>query len=81
MEIGRYLHFVDNSTLAPLGSNGYDWLGKVRPLLEYLSVQFTALHNPIRDCSIDEAMILYKGRSRMKQYIPKNYKTSIKVHS
>ena len=71
MEIGRYLHFVDNSTLAPPGSDEYDRLGKVRPVLEQLSKQFTALYNPSRDCSIDEAMIPFKGRSSMKQYIPK----------
>ena len=71
MEIGRYLHFVDNSTLAPPGSDGYDRLGKVRPVLEYLSGQCIALYNPNRDCSIDEAMIAFKGQSSMKQYIPK----------
>ena len=46
MEIGRYLHFVDNSTLAPPGLDGYDHLGKVRLVLDYLSRQFTALYNP-----------------------------------
>ena len=71
MEIGRYLHFVDNSTLAPPGSDEYDRLGKVRPVLEQLSKQFTVLYNPSRDCSIDEAMIPFKGRSSMKQYVPK----------
>ena len=71
MEIGRYLHFVDNSTLAPPGSDGYDRLGKVRPVLEYLSGQCIALYNPNRDCSIDEAIIAFKGRSSMKQYILK----------
>ena len=73
MEIGRYLHFVDNSThqIAPPGSEGYDHLGKVRPVLEHLSNQFTVLYNLNRDCSIHEAMIPFKGRSSMKQYIPK----------
>ena len=71
MEIGRYLHFVHNSTLAPPGSDGYDRLGKVRPVLEYLSGQCIGLYNPNRDCSIDEAMIAFKGRSSIKQCIPK----------
>ena len=37
MEIKRYLHFVDNSTLTSPGSNGYDHLGKMGPVLEHLS--------------------------------------------
>ena len=34
-EISRYLHFVDNSTLQPKGSPGYDRLGKVRPVIDH----------------------------------------------
>ena len=52
---------VDNSTLAPPGSDGYDRLGKVRPVLEHLSKQFIALYNPNRDCSIDVAVIHIKN--------------------
>ena len=29
------------------------------------------MYNPHRDISIDEAMIKFKGRSSMKQYMPK----------
>ena len=63
MEIGRYLHFVDNSTLAPPDSDGYDCLGKVRPVLEFLFGQCTALYNRNRDCSIDEAMIAFRDKA------------------
>ena len=36
LELHRYLHFVDNSTLSPPGSPEYDRLGK-RPVAEFLS--------------------------------------------
>ena len=69
-EISHYFHFVDNTTLRLPGSEGYDRIGKVRPILNYIAERFLTLYNPNRDCSIDEAMIPYKGRSSMKQYIP-----------
>ena len=70
MDISRYLHFVDNATLALPGTPQYDCLGKVRPILEFLN-KFLTLYNPNRDNSKDEAMIKIKGRSAMKQYVPK----------
>ena len=71
IEISRYLHFTDNSTLLPRSDPGYDKLGKVRPVIEILSEQFLKNYNPHRENSIDEAMIKFKGRSSMKQYLPK----------
>ena len=66
-EITCYLHFVDNTTLLPRGDPGYDKLGKVRPVIDMLSIQFLRNYNPHRENSIDEAMIKFKGRSSMKQ--------------
>ena len=60
-DINRYLHFVDNSTLAP----GYDKFEKIRPLLELLQSQYKDLYNPRRDLSVDEAMIKFQGRSSL----------------
>ena len=37
MELSRYLHFADNSSLDPPGTAGYDKLGKVGPVIEKLS--------------------------------------------
>ena len=45
-EISRYLHFVDNTTLAPPGTEGYNRLGKVRPLLNYLTERFKIIYIP-----------------------------------
>ena len=43
LEISRYLHFVDNNTLQPRGSDGYDRLGKVRPLITHFTHTFADL--------------------------------------
>ena len=79
-ELHRYLHFVDNSTLAPPGSPEYDRLGKVRPIVETLAERVAAVYEPGKEVSIDEAMIPFKGRSCLKHYIPlKPVKRGIKV--
>lgn len=79
-ELHRYLHFVDNSTLSPPGSPGYDRLGKIAPIIAMLSDQFAAVCNPGKEISVDEAMIPFKGRSSLKQYLPlKPIKRGIKV--
>lgn len=68
--ISRYLHFVDNNTLASRGDSNYDRLGKVRPVLEGVNANFQAVYNPHREVTIDEAMIKFQGRSSLKQYNP-----------
>ena len=79
-ELSRYLHFVDNDTLVPRDSPGYDRLGKVRPLIDHLSNKFEELYQPHREVAIDEAMIKFQGRSSLKQYNPmKPIKRGIKV--
>ena len=71
MEIIRYMHFVDNTTLLPRTDPNYDKLGKIRPIVDHLSHQFLTVYNPHRETSIDEEMVAFKGRSSMKQYVPK----------
>ena len=66
-DISRYLHFVDNQTLTPRGSPNYDRLGKVRPLLSYLTERFKTIYNPCREVAVDEAMIKFQGRTSLKQ--------------
>ena len=70
-EISQYLHFVNNSTISSPYSENYDRLCKVRPILEYLCDKFQHLYDPHCECSIDEAMVPYKGHCSMKQYLPK----------
>ena len=79
-ETQRYLHFSDNSTLVAPGEDGYDKLGKIRPIIRMLNESLQALYHPHKDVSIDEAMIPFKGRSSMKQFMPnKPVKRGFKV--
>ena len=64
-ELSRYLHFVENQTLPPHGAPGHDRLGKIRPLIEYLSLRFADLYEPHREVSVDEAMIKFQGQSSL----------------
>ena len=79
-QISRYLHFSDNASLAPLGTSSYGRLGKVWPLMEYLSTKFSSLYSPWENLAVDEAMIRFQGHSTLKQYMPmKPIKRGIKV--
>ncbi len=79
-EIQRYLHFTDNSLLAPHGSPTYNKLGKIETILQMVTSKFGSVYNLHRDVSVDEAMIPFKGRSTLKQYLPmKPVKRGIKV--
>ena len=78
--ITRYLHFVDNATLPSRGQDGYSRLQKVEPVITALKANFMSVYYPHCQVSIDEAMIPYKGRSSMKQYLPmKPVKRGFKV--
>ena len=78
MEIKLFLHFVDKDTIILYGQPGFDRLAQVRPILDLL--KFDYLYCPHRDVSVDEAMIKFKGKSKITQYIPlKPIKRGIKV--
>ena len=80
LEIRRYLHFVDNSSLAQRGEPGYDRLGKIRPIIDAVNTALLTSHKPNCENSIDKAMIKFKGRSSLKQYVPlKSVKRGIKA--
>ena len=69
LEIHRYLHFVDNDSINQQGNA--DRLRKLRPVIQMIEERFASLYHPNRECAIDEAMVPYKGRSSLKQYMPK----------
>lgn len=69
-ELQRYLHFADNRQLAPTGTLGYKKLGKVEPMLMMIEERFQTLCNLSKEVSVDEAMVPFKCRSSMKQYVP-----------
>ena len=67
----KYLHFADNNTLITDHSDpNYDWLGKVQPIIDTNQGACKANYNPHCFQSIDEAMVAFKGRCSVKQYMP-----------
>ena len=79
-EITRYLHFVDNDTLPARGEPNFSRLQKVDPIINHLKDRFKSTYYPNCQLSVDEAMIPFKGRSSMKQYLPlKPVKRGFKV--
>eukprot|EP00731_Ephydatia_muelleri_P003517 Em0001g3517a len=79
-DIQKYLHFVDNDTLVPRGQSRYDRLGKVQPVIDYVTAKCKELYKPHREVAVDEAMIKFQGRSSLKQCMPqKPIKRGIKV--
>ena len=83
LSIMRFLHFRDNTTMPPSSSPPdplRDRLWKVRPVIEAVVAACRTNYRPHRDQAIDEAMVAFKGRSSMKQYVPlKPVKRGFKV--
>ena len=69
-EITRYLHFVTNEELPARGQPNFHRLQKVQPILTEMKIRFSEVYHPHCEVSVDEAMIKFKGRSTMKQYLP-----------
>lgn len=80
LEIWSNLHLADNSKMPRPGDENFDKLYKVRQFLEDLKAKFKVNYNPHREQAVDEAMIKYKGRTSLKQYMPmKPIKRGIKM--
>ncbi|XP_040078205.1 piggyBac transposable element-derived protein 4-like isoform X2 [Ixodes scapularis] len=69
-QITSCLHLNDNTQQPERTSPGYDRCYKVRPLIEALNKNFRKEYSPSSHVAVDESMILFKGRSAMKQYMP-----------
>lgn len=65
----KCLHFSDNSRYDP-ASHPQPKLNKIWPILEHLNNKFKILCTPERDVTIDESLMLYKGRLGWVQYLP-----------
>ena len=64
------LHVNDNTKAVPRGDPRYDKLHKIRSILTDLNKQYMSQAVSSSSQSIDEAMIIFKGRSCFKQYMP-----------
>lgn len=66
-DILTFLHINDNSSRA---KDCKDKLYKLRPFLTTFNNRNSELYNMTREVSVDESMIIFKGRSTLKQYNP-----------
>lgn len=72
----RYFHVAP-----PAAAAAGDPLSRVRPLIQSLQHSFPRHYAPSRCLALDEAMVAYKGRSPIKQYIPsKPHKWGYKIY-
>ena len=79
-KISQYLHLNDKSRELPRGDANHDKLFKVRLILDSVVSSIRSEYRPQKNLAIDEAMIPFKGRLGMKQYMPqKPVKRGIKV--
>ncbi|KAF2896788.1 hypothetical protein ILUMI_09383 [Ignelater luminosus] len=68
-QIKKYLHFVDGETYNP-ATHPNPKLNKIFPIYERLVERFQNLCVPEKNITIDESLLLYKGRLGWVQYIP-----------
>lgn len=70
-KIVETLHINDNTTVKQMGEVGYNKLHKVQPLFDSLNENFKKyFYEPSKSLSVDEAIIPFKGRSIIKQFMP-----------
>jgi hypothetical protein len=78
----RFFHFNDNSTAPNPNDPARDRLYKIRPLIDHLFEMFQSVYIPEARISVDESLLLWKGRLIFRQYIPlKRARFGIKIYS
>ena len=60
---------MNDNSLFP--AKNKDKPSKLRPLITSSKENYVKLYNPSRYLSVNESMILFKGRSPIRQYNPK----------
>ena len=66
--ISKFLHFTNNQETGV--SCVSKKLEKLWPVLEHMKNKFSSVYVPEKHISIDESLMLWKGRLSWKQYIP-----------
>lgn len=79
MIILRCLHFNKNpSSNEPMPA---DRLFKIRPLINYFNSKMNEVYYPDKNLSLDESMVLWRGRLVFRQYIKnKKHKYGVKLY-
>ena len=67
----RFLSLLSNLRVSGDVADGEDKLAKLRPMVDMLKAAIQKHHYPGEEQTVDEAMILFKGRSEMRQHIAK----------
>jgi Transposase IS4 len=69
--LNRYIHIADDTTAVTDRKHpGYDSLHKVRDMINLANARFAEVYKPRQHLSVDESMVLFKGRHMSKQYMP-----------
>jgi hypothetical protein len=64
----RFIHFANNDMFDPRDPDR-DRLHKIRQICDIFKRQWKSVYSPGRDLSVDESLVLFKGRLAFKQYI------------
>ena len=70
-KLGQYLHLNDDEERPDQQSADFDILYKARPALDLMG-NFTQAYIPGCELAVDEAMIGFRGRFFLKQYLPES---------
>ena len=69
-ELLRVLHFNNNAFQRNPGEVGCKWLFKLQPIIDHFRQVFSTLVTPETMLVVDEMMIAFKGRHKLKVYMP-----------
>ena len=79
LSILRCLHFSKNPERGDLGYG--DRLSKIRWLQDFFNQRIDEIYYPNKDLSLDESMVLWRGRLFFRQYIKnKKHKYGVKLY-
>ena len=79
-EISGNFHANDRTQHLPKEHPNHDKLHLIRPVLDEVLAKCLQRYNPHPNCSVDEAMIAFRGRLGFRQYLPnKPTKYGVKV--
>jgi hypothetical protein len=81
LHILHYLHFSDNQNAIDNNDPNYDKLWKIRRIFDMLNDVYSKYYAPTEHMTVDEVIVLYKGKVNFRQYISKKHKCfGIKIY-
>ena len=73
-EIVSLLYFNDNNLILSGNGNGYSNFYKIQPIIDHFCEKFASIVEPETFLSVDEQIVTFKGKSKMKRYLLKKPK-------